>query len=72
MHLHLQVASVFQVRLAAHKALEAQALGNMTTQTLQLELVYNLAATKHVRHLCIDQRLNIHCCWSACRISRKA
>lgn len=39
---------MFHVKLAALKALEAEAEGQMTARTLHSELVYLMACTKHV------------------------
>lgn len=44
----LQVAGTFHIQLAAFKALEAEAAGQLTSRTLHSELVYCLAGTKHV------------------------
>ena len=43
-----QVADLFVVHLAAHKALAAQKRSKLTTKSLHSELVFNVAGIRHV------------------------
>ena len=47
-----QVADLFVVHLAAHKALAAQKRSKLTTKSLHSELVFNVAGIRHVNPLC--------------------
>ena len=47
-----QVADLFVVHLAAHKALAAQKRSKLTTKSLHSELVFNIAGIRHVNSLC--------------------
>lgn len=47
---HVQIAGVYHVHVAAHKALEkAQAPGSLTTKSLHMELLFQLGGSTHVR-----------------------
>merc|ERR1712048_453267 len=43
------VMDIFHVQQSAHKALQAQIQGTMTTRTLGTEIIYNMAATKSIK-----------------------
>lgn len=66
----MQVAGLFPVQLAAHRALTAQARGRLQTRSLHTELVFALSGSRHVSaapwwQLCLNDMPQL--CRRACK-----